>query len=76
MRMYQVETEVVRDHGTIAPSAIERLLLGTTSAGSISIFMPSPVHSRQAPCGLLKLKLRGSSSPKERPQKTQANCSE
>ena len=74
--MYQVPIVAVRDQGTMAPSAIERLRFGMTIAGSSSIFTPRPVHSRQAPCGLLNEKLRGSSSPKERPSKTQAKCSE
>ena len=74
--MYQVETVLVRAQGWTAPSASERFLFGITISGSSSIFTPRPVHSRQAPCGLLKLKLRGSSSPNERPQSTQAKCSE
>ena len=53
-----------------------RFLFGMTSSGSISILTPRPVQSGQAPWGLLKLKLRGASSPKERPQRAQARCSE
>ena len=55
--------------GGARPGLRSRLLrsrgcwFGTTSAGSISIFTPRPVQSGQAPCGLLKLKLRGSISP-------------
>ena len=41
------------------------LRFGMTSSGSISIFTPRPVQSGQAPCGLLKLKLRGASSPND-----------
>ena len=58
----------VRVQGTIAPSASDRFLFGMTSSGSISIFTPRPVQSGQAPWGLLKLKLRGASSPNDRPQ--------
>ena len=53
-----------RIHGAMAPSARERAGLGTTSSGSTSSRKPSPVHSGHAPWGLLKLKVRGSISPK------------
>ena len=46
-----------------------RFLFGMTSSGSISILTPRPVQSGQAPCGLLKQKLRGAISPKEMPSK-------
>ena len=48
---------------------------GTTSPGSISWVKPRPWQAGQAPCGLLKLKMRGSISGSEMPQWTQANFS-
>ncbi len=58
----------VRIQGTIAPWAMERLRLGMMSSGSSSMVVPMPMHSGQAPCGALKEKLRGSSSPMLMPQ--------
>ena len=53
----------IRAKGRIrAPLAIDRERSGTTRCGSISRRMPSPVQVGQAPCGELKLKLRGSRS--------------
>src|SRR5262245_47799686 len=63
IRKYQVFVEAARDQGAIAPSAMEMLRFGMMSPGSICIFTPRPVQSVQAPCGELKLKLRGASSP-------------
>ncbi len=48
---------------------------GTTSPGSISWVKPRPWQAGQAPCGLLKLKMRGWISGSEMPQCTQANFS-
>ena len=62
--------------GCIAPSASDSFLSGTTRSGSTSMRKPSPVHVEHAPFGLLKLKVRGSSSPMEMRQWTQAKCSE
>ena len=45
-------------------------------SGSTSILYPRPVQVGHAPWGLLKLKVRGSSSPRLMLQWTQANCSE
>ena len=59
--MYQAST-FIRLNGRIAPSAIVNLPFGITSSGSTSSREPSPVQTLQAPCGLLKLKVRGSSS--------------
>ncbi len=59
--MYQVSI-VTRLKGLIAPSAIVSRPLGITSSGSTSSREPRPVHTGQAPCGLLKLKVRGTSS--------------
>ena len=41
---------------------------GTTASASTSMRNPSPVHALQAPCGLLKEKLRGAGSSMEMPQ--------
>ena len=48
---------------------------GTTRSGSISCVNPRPWQAGQAPCGLLKLKMRGSISGSEMPQWMQANFS-
>jgi hypothetical protein len=58
-----VFVDAARDHGAIAPSAMEMLWFGMMSPGSICIFTPSPVHSGHAPCGELKEKFRGAISP-------------
>ena len=61
--------------GRMAPSSSERFLSGTTSMGSISDLVPSPVQSGQAPWGELKLKVLGSISSMLVPQTGQAKCS-
>jgi hypothetical protein len=63
-------------HGASAPALIDRSGSGTTSSGSISICVPSPVHRVHAPCGELKEKMRGSSSGIEVPQRRHAKRSE
>src|SRR3989344_4658164 len=60
----------------MAPSAMVRHLLGNTSSGSTSRVEPSPVQVGHAPCGLLKLKSRGSISGKFISHSAQANFSE
>ena len=65
--MYQPATLGDRDHGSMAPSARDFVRSGMTSVGSICISTPRPVHFGQAPCGLLKLNVRGSISPIEVP---------
>ena len=67
---------VSRSHGLTAPSARLRLLSGTIRSGSNSIWLPRPVQVGQAPCGLLKLKVRGSISGRLMPQTGQAKRSE
>src|SRR5215472_5219299 len=59
-----------------APSASVRAGSETTSSGSTSILVPSPVQSVQAPHGELNEKDRGSSSSNERSSYRQARCSE
>src|SRR3989339_1247098 len=54
----------------IAPSVMVRVLSGITRFGSISFFVPSPSHSKHAPCGLLNENNRGSISGK-----TASSCS-
>ena len=76
VRCRQVLVVLARDQGWIAPSFSFRPLFGTISSGSSYIFTPRPVQSGQAPCGLLKLKLRGAISPRLIPHTTQAKCSE
>ena len=53
---------VPADHGWMAPPPSEAAPSGTTSSGSTSLRVPSPVHSGQAPNGELKENDRGSSS--------------
>ena len=48
--------------GRMAPSAKVKRWLGITKSGSTVSLLPKPLHSGQAPCGLLKEKSRGSSS--------------
>ena len=55
-----------------APCRMDRFSFGITSAGSTFIKVPSPVHFGQAPWGLLKENIRGSSSPTETPWSGQA----
>ncbi len=62
--------------GSIAPSRMVRDGSGMMRSASISARVPSPWHSVQEPCGLLKEKAWGASSPKEMPQVGQAFISE
>ena len=73
--MYQPAIVPERAHGVTAPSPRVRSLFGMTRSGSISSLNPMPVHSEQAPCGLLNENVRGAISPSETPQSMQANCS-
>ena len=59
----------------MAPSAKVSRGLGTTMVGSKNIMLPRPLHSGQAPWGLLKLNRRGEISAKLMPQWMQANFS-
>ena len=52
----------IRDHGTSAPSATLRSRSGMTRSGSITSWVPMPVHVGHAPCGELNENERGSSS--------------
>src|SRR3712207_1713440 len=63
-------------HGTTAPSLTLRSEFGTTRSGSISSRLPSPSQRSQAPCGLLKEKVRGCISAMEAPQLVHVNVSE
>ncbi len=49
-------------HGARAPARMVLRLSGMTRSGSITSWVPRPVHVGQAPCGELNEKLRGSSS--------------
>ncbi len=51
-----------------APPMMLREGSGTTASASTSIRNPRPVHTVQAPWGLLKEKLRGAGSSIEMPQ--------
>src|SRR5262252_11054934 len=62
--------------GAIAPSASDRDGSGTTSSGSTSILVPSPVQSGQAPHGELNENDRGSSSSNDKSSYRHARCSE
>src|ERR1700736_2402334 len=68
------------DGPRVQPDSAPSLMLsdgsGTTASGSTSMRMPSPVHTVQAPCGLLNEKLRGAGSSIEMPQYTQAKSLE
>ena len=62
-------------YGSSAPLSMQIDPSGTTRPGSISWVEPRPWQAGQAPCGLLKLKMRGSISGSEMPQWMQANFS-
>ena len=51
----------------MAPSDKERVAFATTSAGSNARFVPRPLHSGQAPAGLLKENIWGVNSGILRP---------
>ena len=51
----------LRRHGSI-DSRSGFVMSGTHSASSNSLTVPRPAHAGHAPCGELKLKMRGSSS--------------
>jgi hypothetical protein len=80
---YGVESLTAVDnsaHGATAPWSHERDLSGTASSGSNDHREPSPWQAGQAPCGLVKLKLRGSIAGSPTPQwgqlrSTLGNCS-
>src|SRR4030042_3927681 len=76
MLSYQPLMEPDLAQGWMAPSARVSSLLAITRSASISRLLPRPVQSGQAPCGLLKLKVRGAISPRLIPQLTPAKCSE
>ena len=76
IRLYHVKCDVVADHGIMAPSASVKSLLGSTSVGSISNFVPSPWQVGQAPCGELNEKNRGEISGIEILQSAHAKRSE
>ena len=56
----------------MAPSMMDRSLLGMMSSGSSFIWEPRPVQVGQAPKGLLKENIRGDSSSMDTPQSSQA----
>ena len=56
----------------MAPSRMDRDLLGMMSSGSTFIWAPRPVQVGQAPKGLLKENIRGVSSSMDTPQSSQA----
>ena len=60
---------------TIAPSWILRSLLGTTRSSSILYFIPSPLHSGQAPQGALNENILGSRVGREKSHSGQAYVS-
>src|SRR5450631_975038 len=68
------------DGPRVQPESAPWLMLndgsGTTASGSTSMRMPSPVQTVQAPCGLLKEKLRGAGSSMDMPQYTHAKSFE
>src|SRR5881628_2767557 len=63
-------------HGASAPSLSERAGFGTSRSGSISSREPIPLHSGQAPYGLLNENIRGETSGNEIPHSAQASFSE
>ena len=73
MREYQEIREVVLLQGLIAPSAKVKRGFGITKSGSTVSLVPKPLHSGQAPCGLLKEKSRGSNSERLMCPSGQAN---
>ena len=64
--------ELCQPDTDIAPSLNEMLSSGTTSCSSIVSMVPRPVHSGQAPKGLLKENILGVSSSMLTPQSGQA----
>src|SRR6185436_21027292 len=62
--------------GASAPLVSDFRGSGTTRSGSSSSRVPSPPHVGQAPYGLLNENIRGETSGKEIPQRTQARRSE
>src|SRR5947199_10098337 len=72
-RKYEVSRPA---HGASAPSLSERAGFGTSRSGSISSREPIPLHSGQAPYGLLNENIRGETSGNEIPHSAQASFSE
>ena len=56
----------------MAPSRMDRFLLGMMRSGSTFSWLPRPVQVGQAPKGLLKENIRGVSSSMDTPQSSQA----
>ena len=63
---------LLQPEAVMAPSMMDRFLLGMMRSGSIFIWLPRPVQVGQAPKGLLKENMRGVSSSMETPQSSQA----
>jgi hypothetical protein len=64
----QLSERMTLPHGSIAPARTLFDGSGTTSAGSISGLVPSPLQSGHMPSGELKEKLCGDSSGNPCPQ--------
>ena len=76
MSLPQVVASPTAPSGFTAPSLTDSSGFGITSAGSISMRVPSPEHSGHIPCGELNEKSWGVGSGNEMPQWWQARCSE
>ena len=63
---------VLLDKGATAPPARLRDLSGSTMSRSSFIWLPRPLHTGQAPKGLLKENIRGVISGRLMPQSSQA----
>ena len=73
---YHGDMDPERAQPTMPPSVIDRDLSGMTRSGSTISLYPRPEQILQAPWGLLKLKVRGSNSPRFTLQCTHAKSSE
>ena len=72
MREIPSDLILFQPEAVMAPSKMDRFLLGMMRSGSSFIWLPRPVQVGQAPKGLLKENIRGDSSSMDTPQSSQA----
>ena len=72
MREMPSDLMLFHPEAVIAPSRMDRFLLGMMRSGSTFSWLPRPVQVGQAPKGLLKENIRGVSSSMDTPQSSQA----
>ena len=63
---------LLQPEAVMAPSMMDRFLLGMMRSGSTRFCIPRPVHTGHAPYGLLNENMRGVSSSIEMPQSSHA----